>query len=110
MNTAEPTIEDIGKIKAGIAPYAEEITRLRLFLTDRKSEKEFDREFSWEFPMGTFRKAGIPGAATLLGVSGRYGDWSWWLDLMQHLIVTGDVEQVKLDGVFYYRWTGGTES
>lgn len=89
------------EVMEGIAPYKGEMARLREFLSDWRSEHEFDAEFRQAF--GHFPMQGFTGNTLMLGGMNPHGSWAFYLDLLQHMIYADLVEQEERDGVIFYR-------
>ena len=90
----------------GIAAYAHEQQILLRLLRKRGqfTEHEFDTWFrgrEWRRPKLRPR-AGLSGDSFILG--GLFGgQWSWWLDLLQHMIGLDLVDAKTENGVVVYR-------
>lgn len=90
------------QIEAGIAAYGSERDYLKEFLSDWKSQAEFDHRFNSPGPVRTMARAVTPESFVLGGMYG--GQSQWWLDLMQHMITLGEVEdEERDDGFIWYR-------
>lgn len=88
--------------KNGIAPYDEEIEGVQQFLLGRKSQHEFDKQFPGKFGIGV-RPGGMPGDGFLLGGAEGWNTRDFWIDLLQHMVFCGMVEQKEERGLQYYR-------
>lgn len=102
--------EKIEEIKKGIANYhREQKVLLRLIrLTKGLTQTKFDELFYKRGLGGTkgvmINSAGVSGDSFLLGgMNGESVPWSWYLDLLQHMVEVGlvDTKRNEKDEIVY---------
>ena len=98
------------EIKAGISAYKYEQTVLLRLLRRYKriTSYEFDKLFRSRRSR-ILPRYGIAGDSFLLGFGGGGNDWSWWLDLMHHMMFLGMIDAVIEDDVIVYSYIKGLE-
>ena len=101
---------NVDEITKGIAAYShEQQVLLRLLRRRSFTEREFDkwfkgREYRRPRPI---RGGGITGDTLLLGIGvNGFSEWATYLDLMQHMMLTGQVDAKTINGVVTYSIQG----
>lgn len=89
-------MSELEEIRRGIAAYAIEqevlkrlIKRHGILFADDFDRIFYTRDASFPRPLS---KTGIGGDTWLLGGMSPFKSRNWWLDLLQHMIVIGDVQ------------------